>query len=50
MIAYAAAERMNAGFCDLIEEQSHAFTVRPRWPLSELGSSSTDDLGRVSLT
>ncbi len=39
MIAYAAAERINAGLCDLSGEQSHAFTVKPRWPLSELGSA-----------
>lgn len=38
MIAYAAAERINAGLCDLAANQSHAFTVRPRWPLSELSA------------
>lgn len=38
MIAYAAAERLNAGFCDLSVEQSHAFTVKPRWPLAEIGA------------
>lgn len=45
MIAYAAAERINAGLCDLSTEHSHAFTVRPRWPLSELGSATQSDLG-----
>lgn len=45
MIAYAAAERVNAGLCELSEPQSHAFTVRPRWPLSELGEQTPSDLG-----
>lgn len=49
MIAYAAAERINAGLCDLSHDQSHAFTVRPRWPLSELGSSTNSDLGLSTL-
>lgn len=36
MIAYAAAERVNAGLVDLSQSRSYAFTVRPRWPLDEL--------------
>ncbi len=36
MIAYAAAERVNAGLVNLPESQPGAFTVRPRWPLSEI--------------
>jgi N6-L-threonylcarbamoyladenine synthase len=36
MIAYAGAERVRAGLVDLNRPQSHAFTVRPRWPLAEL--------------
>jgi len=36
MIAYAAAERVNAGLVDLSVERSPAFTVLPRWPLSEI--------------
>jgi N6-L-threonylcarbamoyladenine synthase len=36
MIAYAAAERINAGLVDLSLAMSHAFTVRPRWPLSQI--------------
>ena len=39
MIAYAAAERINAGLCDLSAVQSHAFSVKPRWPLSELSQA-----------
>ena len=36
MIAYAAAERVNAGLVDLSLERTPAFTVLPRWPLSEI--------------
>jgi N6-L-threonylcarbamoyladenine synthase len=36
MIAYAAAERVNAGLVDLTQCQDHAFTVWPRWPLSDV--------------
>jgi N6-L-threonylcarbamoyladenine synthase len=39
MIAYAAAERINAGL-EVLGEQSHAFNVRPRWPLDELSAIS----------
>lgn len=38
MIAFAAAQRLNAGLVDLSQAHSHAFTVRPRWPLEELSS------------
>ncbi len=41
MIAYAAAERMNAGLFDLSAHQTHAFTVKPRWPLSDLKDAKT---------
>lgn len=36
MIAYAAAERINAGLVDLAQCRAGAFTVRPRWPLAEI--------------
>lgn len=36
MIAFAAAQRMNAGLVDVDQCRSHAFTVRPRWPLDEI--------------
>jgi len=36
MIAYAAAERINAGLIDLSNQTDLAFTVRPRWPLSAI--------------
>jgi len=39
MIAYAAAERINAGL-ETLGEQSHAFNVRPRWPLDEISTAS----------
>jgi len=39
MIAYAAAERINAGL-EVLGEKSHAFNVRPRWPLDELSATS----------
>lgn len=38
MIAFAAAQRVNAGKVDL-SDQRHAFTVRPRWDLSLLGAA-----------
>lgn len=34
MIAFAAAMRVKAGLVDL-DDESHAFTVRPRWDLAE---------------
>ena len=36
MIAFAAAQRVNAGLVKLDQVSSHAFTVRPRWPLDEI--------------
>lgn len=36
MIAFAAAQRVNAGLVDLDKARSHAFTIRPRWPLDEI--------------
>jgi len=38
MIAFAAAQRVNAGLVDLAQA-SHAFTVRPRWDLHEQGTA-----------
>ncbi len=35
MIAFAAAQRVNAGLVDL-RDPSHAFTIRPRWNLEEV--------------
>lgn len=35
MIAFAAAQRVNAGLVDL-NDLSHAFTVRPRWDLHDV--------------
>lgn len=35
MIAFAAAQRVNAGLADL-SGNSHAFTVRPRWDLQDV--------------
>jgi len=35
MIAYAAAERINAGL-ETLERDTHGFEVRPRWPLADL--------------
>lgn len=35
MIAFAAAQRVNAGLVDLTDTR-HAFTVRPRWDLAEV--------------
>ena len=36
MIAYAAAERINAGL-ESIGDKRHRFTIRPRWPLADIG-------------
>jgi N6-L-threonylcarbamoyladenine synthase len=36
MIAYAAAERINAGL-ESIGDKRHLFTIRPRWPLADIG-------------
>jgi len=35
MIAFAAAQRVNAGLADL-SQRDHAFTVRPRWDLADI--------------
>lgn len=35
MIAFAAAQRVNAGLVDLTDD-SHAFTVKPRWDLQDV--------------
>lgn len=35
MIAFAAAQRVNAGLADL-DNRTHAFTVRPRWDLQDV--------------
>ena len=35
MIAFAAAQRVNAGLVDL-SQRDHAFTVRPRWDLADI--------------
>jgi N6-L-threonylcarbamoyladenine synthase len=35
MIAFAAAQRVNAGLVDL-DDTRHAFTVRPRWDLQDI--------------
>lgn len=35
MIAFAAAQRVNAGLADL-DNEVHAFTVRPRWDLQDV--------------
>ncbi|MDR4125881.1 tRNA (adenosine(37)-N6)-threonylcarbamoyltransferase complex transferase subunit TsaD [Yanghanlia caeni] len=37
MIAFAAAQRVNAGLVDLADSR-HAFTVRPRWGLHEIST------------
>jgi len=39
MIAFAAAQRVNAGLVDLTRRE-HAFTVRPRWDLQEQAVSA----------
>src|SRR5690554_4994113 len=45
MIAFAAAQRVNAGLVDL-RDPSHAFTIRPRWNLEEVCvQDSCVDLG-----
>ena len=36
MIAYAASERVTAGLVDIKTHQNHAFTVSPRWPLTQI--------------
>jgi N6-L-threonylcarbamoyladenine synthase len=38
MIAYAAAERINAGL-EIVGERRHRFVIRPRWPLAEIGAA-----------
>ncbi len=38
MIAFAAAQRLHAGLVDLAQAGSHAFSIRPRWPLEELSA------------
>jgi len=38
MIAYAAAERINAGL-EIVGEKRHRFVIRPRWPLAEIGTA-----------
>ena len=38
MIAFAAAQRLRAGLVDLAQASSHAFSIRPRWPLEELSA------------
>ena len=38
MIAYAAAERINAGL-EIVGEKRHQFVIRPRWPLAEIGTA-----------
>ena len=42
MIAYAAAERINAGLED-VGDKRHRFVIRPRWPLSEIGTAILED-------
>ena len=37
MIAFAAAQRVNAGLVDL-DANTHAFTIRPRWDLEDICS------------
>lgn len=36
MIAFAAAQRVNAGLATL-DSQAHAFTIKPRWDLADIG-------------
>jgi len=43
MIAFAAAQRVEAGLVDL-SDTSHAFTVRPRWDLHEIRAPATCDV------
>ena len=42
MIAYAAAERINAGL-EIVGEKRHRFVIRPRWPLAEIGNAMLED-------
>ncbi len=42
MIAYAAAERINAGL-EIVGEKRHQFVIRPRWPLAEIGTAVLED-------
>jgi N6-L-threonylcarbamoyladenine synthase len=42
MIAYAAAERINAGL-EIVGEKRHQFVIRPRWPLAEIGTAILED-------
>jgi N6-L-threonylcarbamoyladenine synthase len=42
MIAYAAAERINAGL-EIVGEKRHRFVIRPRWPLAEIGTAILED-------
>ncbi len=42
MIAYAAAERINAGLED-VGDKRHRFVIRPRWPLSEIDTAMLED-------
>ena len=42
MIAYAAAERINAGL-EAVGDKRHRFVIRPRWPLSEIGTAMLED-------
>ena len=44
MIAYAAAERINAGLIDLSDQTDLAFTVRPRWPLAAIDDPEASSL------
>jgi len=38
MIAFAASERVKAGLA-VLREDDHAFTVRPRWDLADIGAA-----------
>ncbi len=42
MIAYAAAERINAGL-EVVGDKRHQFVIRPRWPLAEIGTAVLED-------
>lgn len=42
MIAYAAAERINAGL-EVVGDKRHQFVIRPRWPLAEIGIAVLED-------
>lgn len=41
MIAYAAAERINAGL-EIVDGKRHQFVIRPRWPLAEIGTAALE--------